>query len=318
MGRNLQMDTVKGLLIICVVLGHVIGNVGGLRNDLLSSKVYDFIYVFHMPLFIWVSGYFTRWKASWKAFFSGLAAILIPFFIFHCITVAGALVAGKPFEMRFITVPGWALWFLLTLAYMRVIIQVLHSALHKWPVLCFCISVLISIVCGMLPGGHEFSVQRTMHFLPFFLLGYYMGQGVFPQLRFPKWLSICVILAIVAILAFDFLPADYRSLLYGANPYGYERILPKIYLLACSFALSMSVFSLCDSNKLLADFGQDSMIYYLYHTILIPLMFLPLVNSLNLPASNMIHAVIYTALVFGIIALMKKLKLFRCLVNPLR
>ncbi len=318
MKRNVQMDTVKGLLIICVVLGHVIGNVGDLRNDLISSKVYDFIYMFHMPLFIWVSGYFTRWKASWKSFFISLAAILVPFLIFHCFNVADALVSGKPFEMKFITVPAWALWFLLTLAYMRVIIQVLHSILHKYPITCFGISVLISIVCGILPGGHEFSVQRTMHFLPFFLMGYYMGQGVFPQLRFPKWLSICVILAAVAILAFDLLPDDYRSLLYGANPYEYERVLPKTYLLVCSFALSMSIYSLCKANKILADFGQDSMIYYLYHTLLIPLIFIPLVNSWNLPAGNIIPAVIYTALIFGIIALMKKLKFFRFLVNPLR
>ena len=57
MKRDLRIDTIKGILIVCVVLGHVIGNFDA---SYLSQRVYDFIYMFHMPLFIFISGIFTH------------------------------------------------------------------------------------------------------------------------------------------------------------------------------------------------------------------------------------------------------------------
>lgn len=50
--RSLYWDTIKGLLIILVVFGHCGTAVG---NNLLSV-----IYSFHMPLFILVSGFFSK------------------------------------------------------------------------------------------------------------------------------------------------------------------------------------------------------------------------------------------------------------------
>lgn len=60
MGDNLIMnkqrlsywDTLKGLLIILVVLGHC--------GTALSGGLLSAIYAFHMPLFIVVSGYFSK------------------------------------------------------------------------------------------------------------------------------------------------------------------------------------------------------------------------------------------------------------------
>lgn len=46
--RNKSIDIAKGLLILCVVIGH------GTQNQSLS----DFMYRFHMPLFLILSGCF--------------------------------------------------------------------------------------------------------------------------------------------------------------------------------------------------------------------------------------------------------------------
>lgn len=46
--RDLHLDTLKGVLIILVILGHVITRVDGSH---FSQRLYDFIYFFHMPLF---------------------------------------------------------------------------------------------------------------------------------------------------------------------------------------------------------------------------------------------------------------------------
>lgn len=48
--RNKSIDIAKGLLILCVVIGH------GTQNQSLS----DFMYRFHMPLFLILSGCFLK------------------------------------------------------------------------------------------------------------------------------------------------------------------------------------------------------------------------------------------------------------------
>jgi len=49
--RNPNIDFVKGLLIVFVVIGHILR--GSLSDDLLRY----IIYLFHMPLFIGLSGF---------------------------------------------------------------------------------------------------------------------------------------------------------------------------------------------------------------------------------------------------------------------
>ena len=59
--RNVYIDIVKAVAIILVVFGHCIQYGSG--SEFLSStaffenKVFIFIYSFHMPLFMLVSGY---------------------------------------------------------------------------------------------------------------------------------------------------------------------------------------------------------------------------------------------------------------------
>ena len=53
MARDNRIDSLKGLLIILVILGHVITSLDNV--NVVNHAVMGFIYVFHMPLFILVS-----------------------------------------------------------------------------------------------------------------------------------------------------------------------------------------------------------------------------------------------------------------------
>lgn len=55
--RNSEFDVLKGILIILVILGHWLEY--GLGNY-LNRVVFNYIYLFHMPLFILISGYFSK------------------------------------------------------------------------------------------------------------------------------------------------------------------------------------------------------------------------------------------------------------------
>ena len=68
--RELLPDLLRGFAIVLVVLGHCIqdGSGVGYRSEALyfSDRLYQFIYSFHMPLFMMISGYLS-WGSIQKA-----------------------------------------------------------------------------------------------------------------------------------------------------------------------------------------------------------------------------------------------------------
>lgn len=73
--RDNRLDSIKGLLIILVILGHVIGTCGAGE---LCEDVWQIIYLFHMPLFIIISGLLTSLKKDNNSFWQSLSHIAIP------------------------------------------------------------------------------------------------------------------------------------------------------------------------------------------------------------------------------------------------
>ena len=65
MERNYKMDNIKAFLIFLVVLGHLLELVPGQKSEWL----YYVIYTFHMPAFVYITGYFSR-PDSGKRFFT--------------------------------------------------------------------------------------------------------------------------------------------------------------------------------------------------------------------------------------------------------
>ena len=56
MARDNRIDSLKGLLIILVIMGHFITSMNNV--NIVNHAVMGMIYIFHMPLFILISGYF--------------------------------------------------------------------------------------------------------------------------------------------------------------------------------------------------------------------------------------------------------------------
>lgn len=89
--RELYPDTMKGIAIILVVLGHCIqfGSGFNINHLFFKSPIFVAIYSFHMPLFMLISGYFFynsikkhSWNYNIKTRFTRL---LIPLFTWNTI-----------------------------------------------------------------------------------------------------------------------------------------------------------------------------------------------------------------------------------------
>ena len=57
--RDLTIDSLKGFLILLVIFGHLLGSLKCLENKECQA-IWNFIYTFHMPLFVLISGYFSN------------------------------------------------------------------------------------------------------------------------------------------------------------------------------------------------------------------------------------------------------------------
>lgn len=62
--RDLSLDYIKGILILLVVYGHCLYWLDGNRNSFNYFYLPKIIYTFHMPLFIFLSGYFFSAKKN--------------------------------------------------------------------------------------------------------------------------------------------------------------------------------------------------------------------------------------------------------------
>ena len=78
MQRNSQIDTLKGIGILLVVLGH---NWITLEE---KGTLFQLIYSFHMPLFFIISGVFTKEKENLLSFTKNkIDSILKPYFFIN-------------------------------------------------------------------------------------------------------------------------------------------------------------------------------------------------------------------------------------------
>lgn len=159
-------DNARFLLIVLVVIGHAISTV---RTDSqLGFALYAYIYLFHMPAMILLSGMFSRPDSSPKAIRSTIQLIVIWLTWEAIWAVIHFAVEGKTPGQNFLVSPAWTLWFLVTLATMRILLP--YIAMLRWPLLS---SIVIALVAGILPAiGTQFSASRTLAFLPFFVAGW--------------------------------------------------------------------------------------------------------------------------------------------------
>lgn len=175
MNRDLKLDGIKFIMIFLVVLGHLEYNDYRLGINLV-------IYSFHMPVFIFLSGYFTSQntnkekQSKWlkQTLLIYLFAQMAHFALEIGIEGAKSILNHKEFNTsvfswRVLISPRLALWYLICLMYWRVAIWRVFSKVSDIKLLL--ISCVLALISGIIPIDHDFAFQRTFAFFPFFVLG---------------------------------------------------------------------------------------------------------------------------------------------------
>lgn len=184
--REYSLDALKMLLITLVIYAHIPlldGFVPGsnVEIDSLTWHSVKGIYAFHMPLFVLLSGYFTRRKAL-KAQWNGSQKLLSLFVVFHVIDLTlQSSVSGQLPTLHDCIYPSFALWYLLCLFYWRMLISILPSSLDSRKLIA--ISFVVSLLVGFMPIRGEMGLHRFFSFMPYFFIGHYYGKELMQKLE---------------------------------------------------------------------------------------------------------------------------------------
>ena len=163
-------DNARWIAITLMVIGHAILKL--ISESDVSYAVYLFIYAFHVPLFVGVSGYFAKSGAPGTRQLQRLLTdIVFPYLIFETIWTVVRWMLGHRFWLDYSTA-SWTLWFLIALTLWRLTLP--YLVLLRYPLL---ISVIISVGAGYLPAiDSTFALSRTLGLLPFFVFGWHLRQ----------------------------------------------------------------------------------------------------------------------------------------------
>lgn len=175
-------DNIKGIAILLVVVGHFCGRVGSVDGSHLIQTTMTFIYLFHMPLFIFCSGLFAG--RSWYKKNGGRKApvdkvlLYLALYLIFCSLVAlfDLVLMGESSTINPFVI-GSAPWFMLALAIFFIFIPIMGS-IRPWVFMVT--SIVVAVAANVLMSdAREFSLLRVIVYLPYFALGFYIqDKGV--------------------------------------------------------------------------------------------------------------------------------------------
>ncbi|GAA2733595.1 acyltransferase family protein [Actinocorallia aurantiaca] len=179
--RDPFFDNAKFLAILLVVVGHTIA---GLRNTVpVAEALYTFIYAFHMPLFVVVTGYFSKGfgKAEGKTrkLIAGVAA---PYVVFE---IAYSLFEWHFNDKKILTIslldPIYLTWFMLALFLWRLSTPFWQQV--RWPL---AVAVAVSLLGYTAPLSSHLDMHKVLGLAPFYVLGLCLRPEHFDLVRGPR------------------------------------------------------------------------------------------------------------------------------------
>lgn len=284
--RNYLIDNSKGLLIFLVVLGH---SLEFIRKDYeVARLLYVFIYEFHMPVFVFISGYLS--KNVEKGRKNAVRNFLTPFLLFNIIwnliTLVGPLFLKGEFTelpskqaFSFFT-PGWALWYIFAMFLWKILLPDLLKFKNIF---------ILSIIAGIfvkLSGefGSYMALSRTITFAPFFLAGYYSSEEKLKRFRkFTRFnilnklpsiiiVIIGVLIALIFVnysnIADEFFWADRSYSNFNIEIFTGILLYIAVYIIGFAFVY-VFINLMPDKLTFLSKIGKNTLSVYFLHTYFI-------------------------------------------------
>lgn len=264
------LNILKGLLIVLVVVGHFGQTIANNLPDkfaFLGQGIILFIYAFHMPLFLFVSGYLSKnaEKQRGKAF----GGLLIPYILFQLVLGIAELVLTKRSTiLQNVFIPQMGAWYLLTLFSYRLVLPEVSKLRGV-----FLLGIVLTVFgCCFTGIGNEFALKKSIGFFVYFIAGYMTKE--IPRNKIKKYISLPLLAVVAAMFVFAARLTDYSTALsiltHGLTTDDFDSwyIAPVIYAAAfviTAFICFLVVNAIPKKCASLENLGKDTMPMYLSH-----------------------------------------------------
>ena len=265
--RDPFFDNAKLLLVMLVVVGHS----WVLMPDAPGNfPAYTFLYAWHVPAFVIVTGYLSRSFRFTRSHLRKLiSAVAAPYLVFEAllalfrVVVGGESLGSSPLFLN----PHWPMWYLAVLFTWRLATPLLLRM--PQPML---VAVAVSLLGGLITSS-VLDVSRATGLLPFFVLGLTATREQFDWLARPR---VRVVAALALGLAFVAAVVVAESLsnewLYWRASYDamgvplWQGLAGRAGMIAVGGALALSALALVPrSQRWFTPLGGASLVVYLCH-----------------------------------------------------
>ncbi|WP_017727422.1 acyltransferase family protein [Halalkalibacterium ligniniphilum] len=269
--RSHFFDNAKFILIVLVIFGHMISPY---RNESeFLGTIYHFIYIFHMPAFILITGYFAK-NYKRKGYLKNLAIkLLIPYLIFQ-LAYTTVLIATNDAAFTIFN-PQWTLWFLISLFCWNAFLYVFPKK-HYGMIL----ALLLGLGIGYIDEAGTFlSISRTFVYFPIFLLGFHLKEINFKKLKQKSFQLMAAFVWLVIAVVSYYLPGEASAWLWGSKSYaemGVEGLLGGAIRLLWYIASIIMMFAFLafvpQKRYIFTSIGAHTLYIYLLHGAVIKLL----------------------------------------------
>lgn len=273
--REYKYDNMKALLIILVVLGHMLSKFA-VGND-MADIIYKIIFSFHMPAFLFVSGYFA--KNDSKRLFRSLLPLyllfqMVNYFVGYAVKLQEGTFSAKSINIQFFT-PRYTLWYLLAILAYQLLIPLVSTDNKRHRIIITGLSVLAGILMGYNEDTANFmGMSRIVCFFPFFLMGYYERDGRYitgimeKRRRAVRAATAVLFLLLIILTAKYYKVIDSAWLCHTESYHGtdctwYIRLL--VYIAAMPGILFLMAWSPEKNIRYISIVGRNTLSVYLLH-----------------------------------------------------
>jgi fucose 4-O-acetylase-like acetyltransferase len=257
-------------LIILVVIGH---SWTLLPKNLVDDWLYDFLYSWHIPAFVIVTGYLSRsFEYTRTRMWNLVTTVAVPYVIFEGVyALFRHEVGGVTFE-RLWANPHWPMWYLSAMFFWRLMTPIFKRMPAK---------VVVSVVISLLAGLYANDIldnARIFGLLPFFVLGLKMHDGHWNMLRTrrARWYGFAV-LGVLLVLAWfssqGWIESEwlyYRTRYDSLEPDDMRAITIRMTLLIVGLCGSFAFYAVVPRTRTwFSALGSATLVVYLFHGFVI-------------------------------------------------
>ena len=273
--RDDKWDNYKGILTFLIVFSHFLYCYIENNDETIINQIYIFLSIFHIPAFIFCSGFFS--KSNRTKNIENIFKLIIVYFILNTSLMIFMYFIFNE-ELNFF-MPYYSNWYILSLIYWKTIILYIdfenqNNILLK--------TIIFSLINGysIIFSNNLLSIRRTITFFPFFIIGYLLTkeniESIFSFINNSKKKYSYIFFIIYSFGLFLCIKNKIINFtldqLFMKQYLNFFDIKKRLLIFILAFIMSLSLLLIIPNRKIpfLTKSGKNSLNIFLFH-IVVPL-----------------------------------------------